>query len=97
MKGLNILFVCGVLFGFAWAESRVADAAEIYGGYRRIQPMRVQPHREAAVAMTACGWRCRAPCPDGYSCYPLYGGYRMPYGSPAYWSRYTMSGWWTPY
>jgi hypothetical protein len=29
-------------------------------------------------------------CPDGYSCYPLYGAYG-PYGGPAYWGAYT--GW----
>lgn len=30
-------------------------------------------------------------CPDGYSCYPLYGAYG-PYGGRAYWSAYT-AGW----
>ena len=29
-------------------------------------------------------------CPDGYSCYPLYGAYG-PYGGRAYWGAYT--GW----
>jgi len=29
-------------------------------------------------------------CPDGYSCYPLYGAYG-PYGGKAYWAAYT--GW----
>ena len=31
-----------------------------------------------------------AGCPDGYSCYPLYGAYG-PYGGKAYWGAYT--GW----
>jgi hypothetical protein len=84
MKCLYALIGSVFLFGIAWAEPRVADAAELYGGYRTIRPMRVQPHREAVV-----GWRC----PDRYSCSPLYGGATMPYGNPAYWSRYTMSGW----
>jgi len=28
-------------------------------------------------------------CPDGYSCYPLYGAYG-PYGGRAYWSAYSV-------
>jgi hypothetical protein len=31
-----------------------------------------------------------AGCPDGYSCYPLYGAYG-PYGGKAFWGAYT--GW----
>ena len=80
MKRLNVLIGSALLFGIACAESAVA--ADLYGG--RI-PTRVQPPREAAVV--------RVPCPDKYSCYPLYGGYAMPYGTPAYWSRYTYGGW----
>jgi hypothetical protein len=39
-----------------------------------------------------CGARCRVSCPDGYSCYPLYGAYG-PYGGVAFWGAYTYSGW----
>lgn len=41
-----------------------------------------------------CKWHrvCSRPCPDGYSCYPLYGAYG-PYGGVAYWGGYTDSGW----
>jgi hypothetical protein len=41
-----------------------------------------------------CVWHrsCHAPCPDGYSCYPLYGAYG-PYGGVAYWDAYTGGGW----
>ncbi len=35
---------------------------------------------------------CTRPCPDGYSCFPLYGAYG-PYGGAAYWGAYTMTGW----
>jgi hypothetical protein len=35
---------------------------------------------------------CARPCPDGYSCYPLYGAYG-PYGGGAYWASYTYGGW----
>jgi hypothetical protein len=40
------------------------------------------------------GWRRRLPriCPDGISCFPLYGAYG-PYGGPSYWAAYTYSGW----
>ncbi len=34
----------------------------------------------------------KRPCPDGYSCYPLYGAYG-PYGGGAYWASYTYGGW----
>ena len=41
-----------------------------------------------------CDWYrvCARPCPDGYSCSPLYGAYG-PYGGTAYWGGYTDSGW----
>jgi hypothetical protein len=35
---------------------------------------------------------CTRPCPDGYSCAPLYGAYG-PYGGVGYWGAYTDSGW----
>jgi hypothetical protein len=88
MKSLSFLVAFTLLAGMVGA----ADGADLSGEHRWAQLPRAQP-REAAVAMTACGSRCRARCPDRYSCYPLYGGYRMPYGTPAYWSRYTFSGW----
>ena len=41
-----------------------------------------------------CDWYrvCTRPCPDGYSCTPLYGAYG-PYGGTSYWGGYTDSGW----
>jgi len=41
-----------------------------------------------------CDWHrvCARPCPDGYSCSPLYGAYG-PYGGVAYWASYTYGGW----
>jgi hypothetical protein len=88
MKSLTILFACGGLFGGACTGATTAEAAEIYGGHYRAPLVRLAQPREAPVAVIT-----RAPCPDRYSCYSLYGGYRMPYGSPEYWTRYTMSGW----
>jgi hypothetical protein len=41
-----------------------------------------------------CAWRsvCPRVCPNGYSCFPLYGAYG-PYGGIGYWGAYTYSGW----
>jgi hypothetical protein len=41
-----------------------------------------------------CDWRrvCARRCPDGISCYPLYGAYG-PYGGAGFWGAYTPSGW----
>jgi len=80
MKRVDVLIGSALLFGIACAQSAVA--ADLYGGRTSTS---VHAPREAAVV--------RVPCPDKYSCWPLYGGYAMPYGSPAYWSRYTYGGW----
>ncbi len=50
--------------------------------------------REWRCGPDGCGWQrvCWPRCPDGYSCYPLYGAYG-PYGGVAYWGAYTSSGW----
>jgi hypothetical protein len=94
MKYFNLFVAFTLWLELVGAASSVANGAELSTEYRGAHPPRVQ-HR-AAAAITACGLRCRTTCPDGYSCSPLYGGVRMPYGSPAYWARYTASGW-TPY
>jgi hypothetical protein len=65
----------------------------------------VAPRAHVAEAMTPCDGirpcrpvscrldhRCRPLCPDGYSCYPLYGAYG-PYGGMAYWDAYTGGSW----
>src|SRR5215468_6494342 len=36
--------------------------------------------------------QCWRNCPDGISCYPLYGAYG-PYGGIGYWGAYTFTGW----
>jgi hypothetical protein len=48
-------------------------------------------HREQyCTPAGACEWRrvCHRGCPDGISCYPLYGHYG-PWGGRAYWSEYS--------
>ena len=41
--------------------------------------------RKSVCGPEGCVWKtiCRTPCPDGYSCSPLYGAYG-PYGYPVY-------------
>jgi hypothetical protein len=41
-----------------------------------------------------CNWHrvCTRPCPDEFSCAPLYGAYG-PYGGVGYWGGYTDVGW----
>src|SRR5262245_28435743 len=41
-----------------------------------------------------CAWKRVYPraCPDGVSCFSLYGAYG-PYGGVAYWGAYTAVGW----
>ena len=92
MKCLNVVVGTSFLLAFA-SLSIVASAAELYGEPQGPQQVGVHLHRKAVVALTACGRKCRSVCPDGYSCFPLYGDYGMPYGSPAFWARYTISGW----
>jgi hypothetical protein len=95
MKRFNSLIGTGFFLGFVsfGSVSTVASAAEIYGEPHGPQPIRVHVHRKTGGTLAACGWKCRSVCPDGYSCYPLYADYNMPYGSAAYWGRYTVSGW----
>ena len=47
-------------------------------------------HRVQYCTPAGCEWRrtCFRGCPDGISCYPLYGAYG-PWGGHAYWSSYS--------
>ncbi len=79
MRCPNFFIGLALLVGMASAAPIIAKGADLPGEYRGAQPPR------AHVSTTI-----RAPCPDRYSCYPLYGNFRMPYATPAYWARYTM-------
>ena len=50
--------------------------------------------RDWVCGPEGCDWHrvCDRVCPDGFSCYNLYGAY-PPYGGTAYWGAYTDSGW----
>ncbi len=61
-----------------------AVAAEVGISSDVEQPRTVRHHHRRAERRPYIG------CPDGYSCYPLYGAYG-PYGGQAYWAAYT--GW----
>jgi hypothetical protein len=43
---------------------------------------------------SGCAWHreCLRGCPDGNSCYPLFGAYG-PYGGLAYWGAYSYNVW----
>jgi hypothetical protein len=67
----------------------LADQAPVS---RSIKKVRHVCHAGKCGPHTPCGWRCRVPCPDPYSCYSLYGAYG-PYGGSRFWGAYTYSGW----
>jgi hypothetical protein len=47
-------------------------------------------HRVRYCGPAGCEWRraCLRDCPDGISCFPLYGAYG-PWGGRAYWGAYS--------
>jgi hypothetical protein len=92
MRMMQIAVFAGSLLGLVMIRPAVSNAADLDGrlGGREVS-VRTHSVRTVVVA-DGCGWRCRAGCPDRYSCYPLYGAYG-PYGGPAYWARYSIGGW----
>src|SRR5437588_7765350 len=77
-----------VTTGLASAAS-AADEAPVVRHTKKVKRVCVGPE---CGPYAPCGARCRPVCPDGYSCYPLYGAYG-PYGGVGYWGSYTLSGW----
>ena len=69
--------------------SAMADEAPVVRHSKRIHRICLGPH---CGPYAPCGVRCRVVCPDGYSCYPLYGAYG-PYGGTRFWGAYTFTGW----
>jgi hypothetical protein len=67
----------------------MADEAPVARHSKKVRAACQGPHCGPYVE---CGARCRVICPDGYSCFPLYGAYG-PYGGEAYWGAYTYTGW----
>ena len=57
---------------------------------RHLESVLYRCHRAYYCTPTGCEWRrsCYRGCPDGLSCYPLYGAYG-PWGGKGYWRSYT--------
>jgi hypothetical protein len=90
-KAFVLMVLCGIFSCDFGVGSALADQASPAVQKRKI----VRPCRGPECGPhAACGARCRVPCPDGASCYSLYGAYG-PYGGTPYWGAYTYSGWGT--
>ena len=76
---------------FATFDAKAADMG-VTRHYARAPGLYCQDIRRCGP--DGCNWYhvCTRPCPDGYSCAPLYGAYG-PYGGVRYWGGYTDSGW----
>lgn len=86
LMGSSVLALAALSF------STDARAAEMGVPHARVANA-LPPCTEAGPCNPAClHHHCRPFCPDGYSCYPLYGAYG-PYGGIAYWDAYTGGGW----
>ncbi len=94
MRKIAILTVAAAALLFAGSPSYSADL----GGLTVRQSTRIATtagcHMVKYCGLTGCSLRqvCQRYCPDGYSCYPLYGAYG-PYGGTSYWAAYTETGW----
>lgn len=75
-------------------DVQVSAVAQVNGG-PVASSISLGCHRVWICRRSGCNWRrvCARICPDGVSCYPLYGAYG-PYGGVEYWAGYTRSGWW---
>ena len=79
MKRFAFLLIAGLFL--VPAPSTPVNAADMGVAPERVRPVRHYRHAER---------RPYLGCPDGYSCYPLYGAYG-PYGGRSYWAAYV--GW----
>src|SRR5262245_2945779 len=97
-KVLLALCTVSLLWSAGPAELDRAAASEVVVVKKRIVRPKVVDIGSCRVAWRCgplgCDWRrvCPRRCPDGISCYPLYGAYG-PYGGTGYWAAYTPSGW----
>ena len=94
MSKILLVLAAGFMIIFASVsvsfDAKAADAASRhYAGRAGLVCQDVE-----RCGPNGCNWYhvCSRPCPDGYSCSPLYGAYG-PYGGKAYWGAYTDSGW----
>jgi hypothetical protein len=83
MKRFALVLIAGLLL--LSARTTPLIAAEV-----AVTPSDVERSRAVRHHHRRAERRHYIGCPDGYSCYPLYGAYG-PYGGQAYWAAYT--GW----
>jgi hypothetical protein len=83
-SGVASAGMLGVSDAVPAATAKVDVATEVF---YRCQRIRVCDPGGCWIKRTC--WR---NCPDGISCYPLYGAYG-PYGGIGYWGAYTFTGW----
>jgi len=76
MKRFAFLLIAGLFL--VPAPSTPVHAADMGVTPERVHPARHYRHVQRRPYMG---------CPDGYSCYPLYGAYG-PYGGRSYWAAY---------
>lgn len=87
-----------LLFAVAALATLLGGGSQIYAAQAasRSLPTRQSCYRIQVPACNAynCTWHfvCAYSCPDGYSCWPLYGAYG-PFGGSAYWAGYTSYVW----
>jgi hypothetical protein len=98
MSKILVVLVAGFIIIFG-SISVLFDAKAADTGAQRPSRHRVLMANRYCQDLWRCGPRgcnwyhvCTRPCPDGYSCSPLYGAYG-PYGGVKYWGAYTDSGW----
>ena len=89
-----IAVAVAAVFGSAamLSEAKAADLVTKSGGLATALPPNCQDLLRCGPNGCNTYRVCTRPCPDGYSCTPLYGAYG-PYGGEAYWGAYTDSGW----
>jgi hypothetical protein len=86
---LTIAAVFALVSSGSLMPSAMADEAPVVRHSKRLHHICLGPR---CGPYAPCGARCRVVCPDGYSCYPLYGAYG-PYGGTRFWGAYTYTGW----
>jgi hypothetical protein len=93
---LRILYVLAFGLVSAWPIffSHTAVAADVGMNRQYSRGSGLVCHEIERCGPKGCHWYnvCSRPCPDAFSCAPLYGAYG-PYGGTGYWAGYTDSGW----
>ncbi len=98
MSKILLMLVGGCIFAFASVavslDANAADVSVLRGDQHWVASANRYCQDLQRCGPDGCNWYhvCTRPCPDGYSCAPLYGAYG-PYGGASYWGGYTDNGW----